>query len=100
MSDAGSDDFTDAAGPELEPQPAPWWQEVCEAIARGETVDAVRAGLAVQQQAQHYATRERIASENSVSESCFSIPKLLPRDLFLIGLCSTYRCKFKFACTS
>ena len=79
MSQASSEDYSQAAGEpeaatpgrggEAEPEPEleakPWWQEVCESIAAGEQVDAVRAGLVVQQQAQAYATKEWLAAEEA-----------------------------------
>eukprot|EP01047_Picozoa_sp_COSAG01_P100079 COSAG01_NODE_29985_length_625_cov_2.836502_1_plen_172_part_00 len=62
------------ASPEPEPQgqtasASPWWEEVCARIARGEAVDAVQAGLAVQQQAQAFAKAERLASESAASSA-------------------------------
>ena len=75
MSDSGSEGaFADvlAGGggpkPESAPVEAPWWQEVCEKIAAGDTVDVVRAGLAVQQQAQHFAREERLSAERATLE--------------------------------
>ena len=60
------------ASPAPEPQgqtasASPWWEAVCARIARGEAVDAVQAGLAVQQQAQAFAKAERLASESAAS---------------------------------
>eukprot|EP01050_Picozoa_sp_SAG11_P010772 SAG11_NODE_1100_length_5869_cov_8.279896_1_plen_295_part_00 len=82
MSAASSEhEYQDVAAPKGAPEPeleaedaaepAPeklWWEEVCRDIAAGRSVDAVRAGLAVQQQAQAYATEERLAAEAAAKE--------------------------------
>ena len=50
--------------PEAEAE-APWWAAVVEDIAAGRQVDAMRAGLAVQQQQQDFARAERLAAESA-----------------------------------
>jgi len=75
-SDAGSQDsggsFNSADGiaaqPQAEGTDAPWWEAVCEDIVAGRQVDAVRAGLAVQQQSQAFAREERLAAEKAAQD--------------------------------
>ena len=43
----------------------PWWKAVCDDIAAGRPVEAVRASLAAQQQAQEFAREERLAAERA-----------------------------------
>ena len=72
-SEAGSHDSAESfgsvgAGAEPSAEGAadvPWWKAVCDDIAAGRPVEAVRASLAAQQQAQEFAREERLAAERA-----------------------------------
>ena len=72
MGSADSFESTNGAAAEpqaeAQPQDTPWWKAVCEDIAAGRPVEAVRANLAAHQQAQDFARQERLAAERAAQD--------------------------------